>query len=163
MKLQSRAKRRDSQGGQTDAARWAGHRQGGVREEGFQCSEETRGAGTERKELSEWRAQPSSAWTWLSEKRTAEEVFSACFKGWRTWVEQGHVHKASALRVRMSTFHGRHQATPLWSSFNRHLCPLCLPGGQSQPVPRCHPSRGRHNSECVPITQNPGHCPDPLC
>lgn len=97
MKLQSGAKRRDSQGGRSTVG-WAQAR-GWVREEGFQCSEKTGGGGTERKELSEWRAQPSSAWTWLSEKRTAEEGVSACFKGWRTWAEQGHAHKASTLRV----------------------------------------------------------------
>lgn len=28
-----------------------------------------------------WRAQPSSARTWLSEKRVVEERVSACFKG----------------------------------------------------------------------------------
>lgn len=31
--------------------------------------------------LHKWRAQPSSARTWLSEKRTVEERVSACFKG----------------------------------------------------------------------------------
>lgn len=47
MKLQSGAKRRDSQGGRRMVG-WAQARGGRVREEGFQGSEETGGGGTER-------------------------------------------------------------------------------------------------------------------
>lgn len=44
---------------------------------------------------------------------------------------------------------------------NKHLCPISLPGGQTQPAPKCRPSQGKCNSECVRITQKPRPGPDP--
>lgn len=81
MKLQSGAKqRRDSQG---EPARWAGNRQGagkGRRVFSAQRRQEVE-AQREKDGFGKWRAQPSSARTWLSEKRVVEERVSACFKG----------------------------------------------------------------------------------